>query len=673
MRLLLFLFPLCLWAQAGLRPPATPLIAHDPYFSVWSMADDLTAEDTNHWTGSPQPIGGILRVDGKAFRFIGAGPRNMPAVKQLSRTVTPTRTIYEFEAAGVSLGLTFLTPAFADDLDVLSRPVTYVIWNTKSSDAKPHSVELYLDAGAEIAVNSLDQKVNWSRVRAGSVSALRVGSTTQEMLSRSGDNLRIDWGYFYLALPPGSKAELVSGAPGMRGQFGETGRLPDTDLLEPSTRAQRGAVTLAAAWPSGSVDARPVEGWAMFAYDDQFSIQYLQRNLRPWWRRDGTGISELLQKAAAEFEGLRKRSISYDQALTDKLVKAGGDRYAAIAILAYRQALAAHKLVADLDGTPLYFSKENFSNGCIATVDITYPSAPLFLALSPRLMRAMLQPVLYYASLPRWRFPFAPHDIGQYPLANGQVYGGGEKTETNQMPVEESGNLLILMAALSKAEGSAAMAEQYWTVLSKWAAYLREKGMDPENQLSTDDFAGHLAHNTNLSIKAIVALGAYAQLAEALKYPAVAKEYMDAARSMAARWNDMALDGDHYKLAFDKPGTWSQKYNLVWDRILSLGLFPKQIAATEMAYYRKTQNKYGLPLDNRSTYTKLDWIIWTATLTGKRADFEALTNPVFDFLNDSPSRVPMTDWYWTTDAKQRGFQARSVVGGVFIPLLNPVQ
>ncbi|MEN6608205.1 MAG: DUF1793 domain-containing protein, partial [Bryobacteraceae bacterium] len=136
---------------------------------------------------------------------------------------------------------------------------------------------------------------------------------------------------------------------------------------------------------------------------------------------------------------------------------------------------------------------------------------------------------------------------------------------------------------------------------------------------------------------------------------------------------DMALDGDHYKLAFDKSGTWSQKYNLVWDRILGLGLFSKQIATTEMAYYRKTQNKYGLPLDNRSTYTKLDWIIWTATLTGKRADFEALTNPVFDFLNDSPSRVPMTDWYWTTDAKQRGFQARSVVGGVFIPLLNPVQ
>ncbi|MBI4876201.1 MAG: DUF1793 domain-containing protein, partial [Acidobacteria bacterium] len=231
------------------------------------------------------------------------------------------------------------------------------------------------------------------------------------------------------------------------------------------------------------------------------------------------------------------------------------------------------------------------------------------------------------------------------------------------------GNMLILSAALARIEGSADYFRKYGPVLQRWAAYLREKGMDPENQLSTDDFAGHLAHNTNLSIKAIVALGGYAQLAEALGERAEAARYRSFAQEMAGKWPAMAADGDHYRLAFDKPGTWSQKYNLVWDRLLGLNLFPPEIARREMAFYKKTQNVYGLPLDNRQSYTKLDWIVWTATLAESQEDFLALVRPVHKFLHESPSRVPMTDWYWTVEGKQRGFQARSVVGGVFIKLL----
>ncbi len=600
---------------------------------------------------------------------MGNGPREAAPMKQSKGEVTPTRTHYDFEAGGVKLCLQFVTPALPHDLEVMSRPVTYIVWEASAADGREHQVSVYLDASAVLAANVAEQKTVWSRVKAGGgVTAVRAGMERPEMLARSGDNLRIEWGHVYMALPPSSGAELAA-HPRARMEFARTGKLPESDELEPPVRAAREQAQLAAAWGEQTVGKAPVTRWAMLAYDDYYSIQYFQRNLRPYWRRNGMGASDLLQTAAREFTDLMARCRKFDEEFTADLVKAGGPKYAEIAVLAFRQALAAHKLAADLDGTPLYFSKENFSNGCIATVDVTYPSAPLFLLLNPKLLEAMLRPIVDYASLPRWRFPFAPHDVGQYPLANGQVYGGGERTEENQMPVEESGNMLILAGALAQSQGNADFAKKYWPVLGKWAAYLREKGMDPENQLSTDDFAGHLAHNTNLSIKAIVALGAYAQLAEKVGDAKTAAEYRSAAQEMARRWPEMAKDGDHYKLAFDKAGTWSQKYNLAWDRILGLNLFDPSIAKTEVAYYLKKQNRYGLPLDNRETYTKLDWIIWTATLTDNRRDFEALVDPVWHFLNESPSRVPMTDWYWTVDGKQRGFQARSVVGGVMIPML----
>ena len=330
--------------------------------------------------------------------------------------------------------------------------------------------------------------------------------------------------------------------------------------------------------------------YLMLAYDDLYSIEYFQRKMRPWWRRKGAEANDILRAARREHDALLARSRKFDDELTAALKAAGGDAYAGLATLAYRQTLAAHKLVADADGTPLYFSKENFSNGCIGTVDVFYPMAPFALVFNPLLIRAQLQPLLDYARMERWPWPFAPHDLGQYPQANGQVYGGGERTEQNQMPVEESGNLLILTAALAKAEGNADFAAKYWPVLTKWAEYLKEKGLDPENQLSTDDFAGHLAHNANLSIKAILALASYGRLAEMTGRPQVASEYRRLAQDFAKKWVDLAADGDHYRLAFDKPGTWSQKYNLVWDKLLGLGIFPPEIARKEIAFYLTKQN-----------------------------------------------------------------------------------
>ena len=267
-----------------------------------------------------------------------------------------------------------------------------------------------------------------------------------------------------------------------------------------------------------------------------------------------------------------------------------------------------------------------------------------------------------YSLSGRWTKPFAAHDLGTYPRANGQVYGG-------DMPLEESGNLLTLAATICKLEGKVDYVLPYWDILRTWTDYLVENGQDPSNQLCTDDFAGHWAHNCNLSLKAIMGVAAFAELAELKGDKADAEKYMSKAREMAQIWVKTADDGDHYRLAFDRPGTWSQKYNIVWDELWQTNLFPKSVVDKELKYYLTKQNRYGLPLDIRKDYTKSDWIMWTASMARDRKTFEKFLNPMWDYVNETPSRVPISDWYDTKTSKMIGFKARSVIGGHWMRVL----
>jgi hypothetical protein len=611
-------------------------------------------------------MAGMLRIDGVAYRFMGSLPNDVPAMEQVGLEVHATRTVYRFEAAGVALEVEFLSPLLLDDLDLLSRPVTTVTLTARGTDGRAHEVEAYLDVCAEVAVDRAHQAVVGARHRLPGLDVLSFRSVEQPVLAKRGDDLRIDWGTFYLVVPSCRSGGTALGPDSMRQTYVETGVLPESDDLRFPRPVSDDWPLAAATLSFGRLGGDPTARRLYLAYDEEFAIEYFHRKLPPYWKRDGMDAGTMLLAAHREADAVRERCLAFEQEMWAELRERGGEAFAQLGALAYRQAIAAHGLVQDLDGTLLMLSKENFSNGCIGTVDVTYPGSPLFLRYNPALLRAQIEPILDYAGSKRWTFPFSPHDLGTYPQANGQVYGGGERSERDQMPVEECGNMLLLVAALDDRE----LIDAHWATLSRWADYLIEKGLDPENQLCTDDFAGHFAHNANLSLKAILALGAFAKMAGPVDAE-LSADVRARAEEMARQWVEMATEGESTRLAFDREGTWSQKYNLVWDRLLGLDLFPAEVARREIASYLKRQNAYGLPLDSRKDYTKLDWIVWSATLAEDPADFSALVDPLLRWANESSSRVPLTDWFDTATGEKSGFQARSVVGGLFLPLLKP--
>ncbi len=649
-------------ASSTFRPPSVPLVTYNPFLSIWSPADRLTDATTQHWTHRDHPLISLIRVDGKCYRIMGTTPKEVPALTQKSLDVTPTRSIYDFEDAGVHVTLTFLEPALPDDLDVYSWPLSYLTWEVRSTDGAKHQVELYDSTSGLLAVNQPKELVRWTKDTAGPLTTLRSGTKWQPVLGSSGDNHRINWGYAYAAAPTAQSASEI-GAPGaMESSFSTSGGLPQAG--SPAKEIPADQLAMAFTFDLGQVGSDPVQRQVIVAYDEVYAIKYFGHKLLPYWARNGTSIGDLLQKASSDYPQILDRCKAFDQDLTADLTKVGGEKYAKLVALSYRECVAGNGLAADANKQPLFFTKENTSNGDIATVDVFFPMDPIWLFLSPSLAKASLVHILMYSASPHWKFPNAPHDLGTYPLAFGRD-GGGEA-----MAVEESGNMLILCDAISQIDGNTDFVKPWWPQLTQWAKYLEQFGLDPEDQLCTDDFMGHLAHNSNLSIKAILALAAYGDMCRLSGDQANARKYADLAKADADHWVKTAVDGDHSRLAFDKPGTWSQKYNLVWDRLLNLNVFPPTVAQQEVAFYKTKLKKYGLPLDSRTKLSKSDWSVWSATMADNQADFEAIVDPLYDYLNETTTRDPLADSYKTDDVHSGGMHARPVVGGFFIKMLG---
>lgn len=626
-----------------MRAPAYPLITVDPYFSVWSTSNNLTDSDIKTWYSKTCFLIGKAEIDGKGYMFMGsAADMKLPPMAQTDVTVKSFSTVYTFAAAGVCLKAEFFTPVLPTDLDMLSRPASYMRIGLESQDNARHEVKITVLASQDFCVErKLQNCVLTETAEIGNgISAMKIGGVEQAILGYSGDAHGIDWGYFYLASNKGTVSST---------------EMADRKFLKAELPLDTGKNNTAT---------------VVFAYDDIYSVKYFGEPLKAYWKRNGDTCEQIIGKAFSDYDTFKARCDEFDEALCREAISAGGERYAELLRLAVRQIMAACKLVIKKNGEILYITKECLSNGCAATVDVAYPTIPFFLLYNPALAEAMIRPIYEYVRSGKWPYEFAPHDLGTYPILNGQVYGSGFKMSM-QMPVEECGNMLIMTAAVTKAVGSEKLFTEYRDIADRWAKYLSEFGADPDNQLCTDDFAGHLAHNCNLALKSIVALAAYSRLCKIAGDNDKAQYYEELAKKNAAEWAEKAAVGDGtYRLTFDNRDTFSMKYNAVWDGIFGLNIFPDNMWTDEIKGYEKHFNPYGLPLDSRSDCTKSDWMIWTATLSDNQEFFKKTVDALWLNYNLSPSRVPLNDLFSTVTSLQIHFQHRSVQGGMFIRLLK---
>ncbi len=615
-----------------MRMPLIPLITVDPYFTVWT--ENITKKAPVHWTGTNNTILGTVNVDGEVFRFLGKGDENEMTVKSLDADAFSTTVIYE--NGKIELTAKFTSPMLITDLYYSSRPVTYLKLSYKPLDGNTHKVTAKISASEELVLASAGEGRACSKdVKIDGMSCVKMGSGSQKVLWRSGDDIRIDWGYFHLA---------VNGE-------AETGNEVIDDLYAVYAETELNSDAL-----------------FLFAYDDIESMVYFGENLKAYWKNDGKTIEEAIKEAADEYDELLKKCDDFSAKLKNDAKEKGGKKYAELLLLAYRQVMAAHKLVVDKDGNNLYISKECYSNGCGATVDVTYPSSPLYLLYNTELLKGMLRPIFRYSNSEAWTFDFAPHDVGQYPLLNGQVYG--ENKLKWQMPVEECGNMIVLVSAICEADNDYSFAEENMELLEKWSKYLVQYGKDPENQLCTDDFAGHLAHNCNLSLKAIMGMAGFSKILRHFGRDDEADELFAKAQEYADSFIENAENPDgSFRLAYDQEGTFSLKYNAIWDKIWGTELLPEKFYKNEIERYKKEALPYGVPLDSREKYTKSDWMIWAACLANNKEDFEFIADLLWNAYNTMRTRVAMTDWFYADTSEMVSFKHRTVQGGLFIKLM----
>jgi len=601
-------------------------------------------------------------------------------MNQLSVTVYPTRTVFVFEQNGVQLTVTFASPQIPTNMDLLGLPTNYITYNLVSTDGRSHNVQLYYDNTAEITANLVQEVVTWDRQTvqsaSGPLTVLRTGTTAQNVFGQYGDRVGIDWGYIYVSTlnVPGTSS-VMYGSVAARQSFINSGTLPTSDDNNKPRAINNNWIVLALAWTM-TVTPTSTERHVTIAYDEVSPIKWFGTPLQSYWRGpDNTkSIQTLLSESERNYTTIMSTLVSFDTSLIQNFTVKGGDHYATMASLAFRQVVAGTKLVWNQQlRAPWYFMKEISSDGDLSTVDVIFPASPFFIHHNPELMRLLLLPILAYGNNEtsvKYNYPWSPHHLGFWPV--GYIL---PKDQEN-MPVEESGNMILMIYSVIQRQNNNVswLLPKYGPLIRQWAEYLVASLPDPGNQLCTDDFLGPIPHDANLAAKGIVALSAYAQImriagnnTEYIKYSGLVTRFVGDWKKMAATNDGNML---HYKLRYDKDDTWSLKYNIVYEKFLRLNVFGAGVEGAEMDWYEHNLSNYGTALQNGASFSKLDWQYWIASgFSRSTSEWEEWSSLLYRWADTTATRVPLTDWYNINNGNQQGFQARPVVGALWAKML----
>ena len=638
--------------MAMTRLPAFPLITVDPSFTIWSPADKLYDASTVLWCNTEKKLLGKLFVNGKAYRFMGLGDEEI--IPQADVKVEPLKTTYTFENDEVKLVCDFYSAGAIDDLYLVSAPAGYFDYKVinKTSEAKDIKLIFTMDKG--LCFDKVPQDIiEYECKETAGLITKGMGVKDQNPLSTTGDLVGAEWGVYYLTAENVSYVEGVGLVSVHEAKLEAESEISFSDIL---------------------------------SSDDIVSIEYLGQQLKALWTEKWADIFEVIAYYINNKEYLKELVTFWNKKILTDGAKYGED-YQLLLSAAFRQVMAAHKLVRNNKGKILFLSKECKSNGCINTVDVSYPSSPLFFCYNPVLAEGLMNGIFEFSNLPVWACDYAPHDLGQYPVADGQVYalkrayddwntrhniyamedGTDVYHYSGQMPVEECGNMIVMAYVYALTSGNKEFLKENYATLKKWADYLVSCGNNLEYQLCTDDFAGRLAQNINLAIKSVMGQASFSKILEMLSEDG--SFYMAEAKKNAEDIIARGTFEGRLALSFEKLDSWSMKYNMAWDKMLGFNLFG-DAGAKEIEYYKTVENKYGLPLDCRKDYTKSDWIIWSSVLDETGEATKAYAKRMRKVLEETEGRVPFSDWYSTVDAKDVNFAHRTVQGGMWMPVLR---
>ncbi|TNY20467.1 glutaminase GtaA [Rhodotorula diobovata] len=686
---------------APLLPPAIPLAVKSPYLNCWLSAggDDgskgyLAGSWAQHWpvhyAGSQRDHrlswAGLIDIDGETFEFLGAplsdaapllGPSKV--ARQTAFVYTATRSIFTFEARGVEFNATFLSPVSPNDVVRQSLPFSYLIVEVDPSALAKHAISVYTDISGEWASGEASVDLTWTYTSGSGVGTHAISRQKQLRFGEVAEQAEYGRATYATALRKG----VVAGsgpADQLRKRFIHHGKLDGSHDVEYRKLDDRQPVFGFSVALSGQ---DPTAVFTIGHVRDPY-VNYVtpdgQVNLSGAWTTRWPHYIDAISAFQSSASRALDEATRFDHTLREDARRVSGDNYAAIVELSTRQAFATFELTTGVDDdwkedkeAVMAHLKEISSNGDMTTIDVVFPLHPILLYTNPTLLAYLLEPLLRYTHSGLYPNRWPVHDLGTYPNSTGYNRGDDEP-----MPVEESGNMLWMALAYFQLTGDKAWVEKHYDVFKQWTTFLTDDGLVPAEQLSTDDFAGTLANQTNLAMKAIVGIGAMAELANGIGRWTDWVHYRSVAKAYAAEWTKMAMTDAggvrHAKLAYQDEDSWGTLYNLFGDRALNLQLFDRNLYKDQAEWYERKFEKYGLPLDSRHAWAKTDWHLFAAGSATTKEGRDSFVDSLVDFLQAGKVDAPFPDLYETPTASFPGregfdwpiyFIARPVVGGHF--------